>query len=90
MSVSVSTIYEYHRIRNFYTKKESVLNIKVYTNRDTIHSVITYATFKQLEISLHDNLYSIVLKTNSVNVFSDTDYIINSLRDTITIVYQFR
>ena len=47
-------------------------------------------TFKQLEISLHDNLYSIVLKTNSVNVFSDTDYIINSLRDTITIVYQFR
>ena len=90
MSVSVSTNYEYHRIRNFYTKKESVLNIKVYTNRDTIHSVITYATFKQLEISLHDNLYSIVLKTNSVNVFSDTDYIINSLRDTITIVYQFR
>ena len=57
----------------FYNKKESVLT----PNHKNIYE--TKRTFIQMGISLHDNLYSIVLKTNSVNVFSDSDYIINSL-----------
>ena len=56
-----------------YYKKESVLTPK----HKNIYE--TKRIFIQMGISLHDNLYSIVLKTNSVNVFSDSDYIINSL-----------